>query len=150
MQPHHWPVQVFTSNPWVESWGHFHAARLRLVALLERHRPKGLLLLSGDVHFSEAAGPRPPEADAAAMAVERVWDAVDAWDAGAPRATGWGWGWGWGAADTETRDSSPKSGVQLELDRAAALDRAAGLAAAARATLEVCRGAWARFTLDHC
>jgi hypothetical protein len=27
-------------------------------------------LRSGDVHFSEAAGPRPPEADADAMAVE--------------------------------------------------------------------------------
>jgi len=46
-------VQVWTSNPFVESWGHFPSARLRLAQLLNKHRPKGLIFLSGDVHFAE-------------------------------------------------------------------------------------------------
>ena len=54
-------VQVQTSNPLVESWGHFPAARARLVALLAKHRPAGLLLLSGDVHFAEMSGRRRPD-----------------------------------------------------------------------------------------
>jgi hypothetical protein len=59
MRPH-WPLQVFTSNPWVESWGHFPAARRRLVALLERHRPKGLLLLSGAWTLTQGGQGRGP------------------------------------------------------------------------------------------
>ena len=38
-------IQVQTSNPLVESWGHFPASRARLISLLNKHRPAGLLLL---------------------------------------------------------------------------------------------------------
>lgn len=40
----------------MESWGHFPLARRRLFDLFERTKPAGLLLLSGDVHFSEISG----------------------------------------------------------------------------------------------
>jgi len=46
-------VQVFTSNPIVESWGHFPRAKTRLFNLLQQHRPPGLVFLSGDVHHAE-------------------------------------------------------------------------------------------------
>ena len=49
-------VQLLTSNPFVESWGHFPKARARLLALLQAERPAGLVLLSGDVHHAEMAG----------------------------------------------------------------------------------------------
>lgn len=52
-------VQVFTSNPSVESWGHFPAERRRLLRLLARHDPSGLVLLSGDVHVGEALSADP-------------------------------------------------------------------------------------------
>eukprot|EP00037_Helgoeca_nana_P007988 m.71651 g.71651 ORF g.71651 m.71651 type:complete len:471 (+) comp18653_c0_seq1:297-1709(+) len=55
-------VQVTTSNPLVESWGHFPRARQRLVRLLQEHRPRGLLLLSGDVHIGEMAASAPGNA----------------------------------------------------------------------------------------
>lgn len=48
-------VQVTTTNPVFESWGHFPAARRRLLALLQAHRPTGLLLISGDAHIGEIA-----------------------------------------------------------------------------------------------
>lgn len=46
-------IQVLTANPVVESWAHFPAERNRLLHLLNKHSPKGLLLLSGDVHMAE-------------------------------------------------------------------------------------------------
>lgn len=46
-------IQVLTSNPLVESWGHFPAERQRLLDLLNKTSPLGLLLLSGDVHMGE-------------------------------------------------------------------------------------------------
>jgi len=46
-------VQVLTTNPVVESWGHFPAARSRLLNLLAS--VKGVVLLSGDVHHAEIA-----------------------------------------------------------------------------------------------
>lgn len=46
-------IQVFTSNPAVESWGHFPKAKRRLVDLLRRYNPSGLVVLSGDVHHAE-------------------------------------------------------------------------------------------------
>ena len=46
-------VQVFTTNPLVESWGHFPHERRRLLALLRTHQPRGLVILSGDVHVAE-------------------------------------------------------------------------------------------------
>eukprot|EP00920_Eleutheroschizon_duboscqi_P025675 GHVT01063447.1.p1 GENE.GHVT01063447.1~~GHVT01063447.1.p1 ORF type:complete len:579 (+),score=151.79 GHVT01063447.1:417-2153(+) len=46
-------IQVTTSFPFVESWGHFPASRRRLSKLLRATQPRGLVLLSGDVHFAE-------------------------------------------------------------------------------------------------
>ena len=48
-------VQVLTTAPVFESWGHFPVAKARLLALLQRYKPRGLVLLSGDVHFAELA-----------------------------------------------------------------------------------------------
>jgi len=53
-------VQVFTSNPLLESWGHFPRARQRLAELLSLARPAGLLFVSGDVHFGEFISFAPP------------------------------------------------------------------------------------------
>lgn len=49
-------VQVATSNPSFESWGHFPKAKARLFQLFEDKRPNGLLVLSGDVHHAEILG----------------------------------------------------------------------------------------------
>lgn len=46
-------IQVLTTNPAVESWGHFPMEKSRLLGMLARHNPKGVLLLSGDVHHGE-------------------------------------------------------------------------------------------------
>lgn len=46
-------VQVLTSNPVFESWGHFPTERQRLLDLIGQHNPKRTLLLSGDVHLGE-------------------------------------------------------------------------------------------------
>lgn len=51
-------VQVLTSSPIFESWGHFPASRARLLALLERARPAGALLLSGDVVRTRRRAPK--------------------------------------------------------------------------------------------
>lgn len=62
--------QVLTSNPLVESWGHFPRSRKRLLDLLHRTNPAGLVMLSGDVHHAELASgwraspPPPPGAGA--------------------------------------------------------------------------------------
>eukprot|EP00903_Cladosiphon_okamuranus_P014674 g13601.t1 len=48
-------LQVLTSNPLVESWGHFPHSRKRLLDLLHRTNPAGLVILSGDVHHAELA-----------------------------------------------------------------------------------------------
>lgn len=44
---------MLSTNPIVEGWQHYPRAQARLLALLNRHRPNGLVLLSGDVHFAE-------------------------------------------------------------------------------------------------
>eukprot|EP00957_Ditylum_brightwellii_P105699 8060138-Ditylum_brightwellii.AAC.1 len=44
-------IQVLTTNPVMESWGHFPRERLRLLRLLDG--VKGLVLLSGDVHHGQ-------------------------------------------------------------------------------------------------
>lgn len=54
-------VQVFTSNPIAESWGHFPAARQRLLQLLERTQPSGTMFISGDVHLAELLSGIPPQ-----------------------------------------------------------------------------------------
>jgi len=46
-------VQLLSVNPIVEGWGHYPAAQARMLALLRKHRPRGLVVLSGDVHFAE-------------------------------------------------------------------------------------------------
>jgi alkaline phosphatase D len=51
-------IQVLTSSPVVESWGHFPSARERLLRLLAETRPAGAVLVSGDVHYAELAGTR--------------------------------------------------------------------------------------------
>lgn len=49
-------IQVFSSNPLFEGWSHFPRSRVRLLNIISRNRPKGLLFLSGDVHFGEFLG----------------------------------------------------------------------------------------------
>lgn len=44
---------MLSTNPIVEGWQHYPRAQARLLALLNQHQPKGLVLLSGDVHFAE-------------------------------------------------------------------------------------------------
>lgn len=46
---------MLTSNPLVESWGHFPKSRDRMLSLLRRTNPAGLVILSGDVHHAELA-----------------------------------------------------------------------------------------------
>ena len=74
-------IQLFTSNPAVESWGHFPAAKRRLVSLLERYDPSGLLVLSGDVHHGETVSVPvflDEGVEAAAEAAERTGGAAGA------------------------------------------------------------------------
>jgi alkaline phosphatase D len=47
-------IQVLTTNPVVESWGHFPAERKRLLKLL--NGVSGAIVLSGDVHHGELLG----------------------------------------------------------------------------------------------
>lgn len=51
-------IQVLTTNPVVESWGHFPKERERLLKLIYRAQQSGTLvvLLSGDVHHGEILG----------------------------------------------------------------------------------------------
>ena len=49
-------VQVLTSNPLVESWGHYPLEKGRLLSLLRETNPPNLVLLSGDVHHAELSG----------------------------------------------------------------------------------------------
>ncbi|KAJ1436871.1 PhoD-like phosphatase-domain-containing protein [Ochromonadaceae sp. CCMP2298] len=51
-------VQVLTTNPVFESWGHFPAEKRRLFQLLQDVDPKGLTFLSGDVHLGELSRAR--------------------------------------------------------------------------------------------
>lgn len=54
-------VQVTALYPIVEGWGHFPGARERLFSLIKKTRPKGVLFLSGDVHWGqifESDGPQ--------------------------------------------------------------------------------------------
>lgn len=46
-------VQVLTSCPVIESWGHFPNEKQRLLNLLSVHNPRGLILMSGDIHQAE-------------------------------------------------------------------------------------------------
>jgi alkaline phosphatase D len=48
-------VQVLTSSPVIESWGHFPEDRKRLMKLL--NGVSGVVLLSGDVHYAEILAP---------------------------------------------------------------------------------------------
>jgi alkaline phosphatase D len=48
-------VQVLTRTPSVEAWGHFPLERRRLLHLLKKTKPKGLLIVSGDIHIAIAS-----------------------------------------------------------------------------------------------
>jgi alkaline phosphatase D len=48
-------IQVLTTNPLVESWGHFPLEKRRLLALLNDVAVPRFLLISGDVHHAEFA-----------------------------------------------------------------------------------------------
>jgi alkaline phosphatase D len=54
-------VQIWTTNPAMESWGHFPKEQERLWTLLERHYARGgskgpVIFWSGDVHHGEVSG----------------------------------------------------------------------------------------------
>ena len=51
-------VQVLTTNPVVESWGHFPEEKKRLLKLMQHFDPPGLVFLSGDVHHGELSRAR--------------------------------------------------------------------------------------------
>eukprot|EP01039_Chlorochromonas_danica_P009867 gene9868-10913_t len=46
-------IQMLTSNPVFEGWGHFPKERLRLLNLLKKYNTDKILLVSGDVHLAE-------------------------------------------------------------------------------------------------
>ena len=46
-------IQLLTTNPVVESWGHFPYEKKRFFELLKKFDPPGLFFLSGDVHHGE-------------------------------------------------------------------------------------------------
>jgi hypothetical protein len=48
-------IQIATSNPAVESWGHFPLSKKRLMNIFKTYDPSGLVLLSGDVHHAEVS-----------------------------------------------------------------------------------------------
>lgn len=48
------PIQILTTNPLVESWGHFPAEKKRLMNLLVESKTP-VILISGDVHHAEIA-----------------------------------------------------------------------------------------------
>jgi alkaline phosphatase D len=51
-------VQVLTTNPAMESWGHFPTERKRLLAMLLKYRNNdATVILSGDVHHAEVLDP---------------------------------------------------------------------------------------------
>jgi alkaline phosphatase D len=52
-------IQVLSTNPAMEGWGHFPKEQERLLQLLNSKRPSGLVLLSGDVHHAEILDPSP-------------------------------------------------------------------------------------------
>ena len=55
-------IQVLTTNPTVEGWGHFPSERQRLVRVLGQGI-SGLFVLSGDVHHAEIMDPLASQAD---------------------------------------------------------------------------------------
>lgn len=56
-------VQVLTSNPIFESWGHFPTEKQKLFKLLQSFDPKNVVFLSGDVHLGEVSEARYTRAD---------------------------------------------------------------------------------------
>jgi alkaline phosphatase D len=48
-------IQLMTTNPVVESWGHFPVEKTKLFDLMAKVDPKNLIFLSGDVHMGEIA-----------------------------------------------------------------------------------------------
>jgi hypothetical protein len=57
-------IQVMTSNPVFESWGHFPVEKRRLFRLLQDINPRGdVVFLSGDVHLGELSAAKVTRAD---------------------------------------------------------------------------------------
>lgn len=50
-------IQVLTTNPVMESWGHFPEERQRLVQAIQAHQNGATVILSGDVHHGEILDP---------------------------------------------------------------------------------------------
>jgi alkaline phosphatase D len=50
-------IQVLTTNPVMETWGHFPLERAKLLQLISDSRARGVVLLSGDVHHGEILDP---------------------------------------------------------------------------------------------
>jgi alkaline phosphatase D len=46
-------IQILTTNPVVESWGHFPVEKRKLFNLLSKYDPYNVFFLSGDVHMGE-------------------------------------------------------------------------------------------------
>ena len=46
-------IQIFTSNPLVESWTHFPRSRKRLIEILRKYDLGAIQFISGDVHYAE-------------------------------------------------------------------------------------------------
>eukprot|EP01070_Trichotokara_eunicae_P011718 Trichotokara_eunicae@DN7800_c0_g1_i2.p1 len=49
-------IQLLTSFPAIESWGHYPVSKKRLLETIKKSNPKGFLIVSGDVHFGEILG----------------------------------------------------------------------------------------------
>ncbi len=50
---------MMESLPMVEGWGQYPKSQKRLFSLLDKWKPRGLVLLSGDVHFAEINQAKP-------------------------------------------------------------------------------------------
>eukprot|EP00953_Heterococcus_sp_UTEX-ZZ885_P014207 8076-Heterococcus_DN1.PRE.1 len=67
-------LQVLTSVPIPESWGHFPKSKARLLQLLDDTKPRGTMLISGDVHLAELISgikDKPPSATAAPLTAKQ-------------------------------------------------------------------------------
>ena len=104
-------IQVLTTSPLVESWGHFPRARRRLISLLRDTAPAGALIISGDVHYAELIGTREAggEGGGRGGGAPGATDATDATDA-------------MGATDAIGALTSGVSGSQRALGAAALLE----------------------------
>ena len=64
-------IQVLTTNPVLESWGHFPVAKSLLFDLMAKYDPPGLLFLSGDIHAAELT--RVPRSVESTVHAQKEW-----------------------------------------------------------------------------